>query len=291
MKKILLLVLAVVALSGCISGPEEKLNETEIKHLMVDSAQNLETYRFQLENKQNVELVNLSDTNKTKPTIVSITSSGHGAVNLTGRALMVTTTTTATPEGENSSTTETESYFINDTMYIKLDGNWTMLSLPATEDIWNKQNMVKHQAELLNASKLSLLGSEKLDGEDCYKIKVVPDMYTFAQVLSEQMGSAMPVAFMNMSQLFRESEISWTSWVTKEGHILKKTETEVKLTITPEIMGMPVEAIGNFEMRMDMRATVLFQDFNKEIKIELPEEAKKASPYPIFAFPLTPVAT
>ncbi|OPY47523.1 MAG: hypothetical protein A4E47_00243 [Methanosaeta sp. PtaU1.Bin028] len=283
-------VVIAVALSGCMEkAPSEALNSTQIKSLLLDSTEKLNSYQFEIETSQESSFVNLSG-NESKTERVTVTSNGKGSVDLEGKYLQMVMTTLARPEGdpENETSTESESYFVNDTIYMKMNGNWTKLALPDAEGLWDRQNMIKNQAALLNTSELEMLGSEKIDGADCYKIKVVPDMRTYASVLSEQMGSSMPLMFLNISALFNQSEMTWTAWVTADEKYLKKIDIKMKMSITPELMNLPLEALGKFRIDSDTVSTTTFGEYNKPVKSELPEEALNLS---IPAMMITPSAT
>ncbi|MBN1324331.1 MAG: hypothetical protein JW986_10115 [Methanotrichaceae archaeon] len=284
-KTLFVLALAAVAMAGCIGGPgEEQINATELKQMMVDSVKVLETYRFTMDVEQKMDFINHSS-NETNASRVEISSRGEGTVNLPARELMVSTTNTVVPVDDPttpSQTEESKTFIINDTMYMLIQGNWTKLSIPNADLIWSQQNMVQNQVAMMNSSQVKLLGSEKVDGADCYMIEVVPEMSTFSSILSEQLGSSMPVAFMNMSKLFDQSELSWTAWVTKEDHFVKKSDLTMVMTLTPDILGLSADVVGDFEMNIETKATISYADFNKDVLVTLPEEALGASPLPLY---------
>jgi len=294
MKRIILaLALVAVAFCGCMEkGPvSEELNATQIKQLMISSVENQNTYRISLSTEQKLDIINQSDIEE-EPVKILITSSGTGAIDVDARAMSMEMTNTAVPENdkENQTSTTMEMYFINDTIYMKLDDNWTKLMMPSPDDIWERQNLVKNQVELLSNSELTYEGMESIDGEECYKLKVVPDMKTYATMLSEQLGSSIPVAFMNLSLLYESTEMEETVWITKDDSFLKKSDVNMKLDITPEIMNLPPEVVGNITMNIDMTASMLFSDFNEPVDIVLPEEAKTATTLPVMPTAVTGTA-
>ncbi|NYT01239.1 MAG: hypothetical protein GKC10_00530 [Methanosarcinales archaeon] len=286
MKRIILaLALVAVAFCGCMEkGPApggEELNATQIKQLMVSSVENQNSYRFSLDTEQTLEIINQSDLQE-EPVKILITSSGKGAIDVDARAMSMEMNNTAVPENdrENQTSTTMEMFFINDSIYMKLDDNWTKLMMPSPDEIWERQNMVKNQVELLNNSELTFEGMESIDGEECYRLTVVPDMSAYATILSEQLGSSIPLAFMNITQLYESTEMEETVWLTRETNFLKKSDVKMNLAITPEIMNLPPELVGNITMNIDMTATMLFSDFNQPMDIVLPEEARTAAEMP-----------
>ncbi|HSD57027.1 MAG TPA: DUF6612 family protein [Methanotrichaceae archaeon] len=297
MKRLLLIfALVAVAFSGCMEREPsteqpgaEQPSADEIKALMIDSVNNLDSYKFDTESTQQVEVFNRSTEDGNVSTI-TVTSVGEGAVDLAGRAMGMVQSLNIESENNNATSGKSETYILNDTLYLSADGNWTSLKLPNADLIWDRQNMVKNQAELLNNSKIELLGSENVDGQDTYKVKVVPDMETYSAVLSEQVGSILPVAALNLTEIYRNSSTEWTSWITKDAHLLKKNEIRMNLTVTPEIMGMPENEVGDFEMRINAVATTIFSDFNQPVEIILPEGAKNATVMTLLPAPVNPQA-
>jgi len=140
------------------------------------------------------------------------------------------------------------------------------------EETWYQQNQVKNQVELLNASKIQIVGSEKVDGKDAFKVWVVLDTETFTMILSQQMGS-MPFYAMNMTELIEDSEMESTTWVAKESGLPLKNRVILKLTLTSDMMGIPVDEMGDLEMVVDSDSTVIYSGYNEAVVIEIPEEA------------------
>jgi len=272
-KMLLLLALAIAAFSGCV---EEEPSAEDLKLMMVASVETADTYRFSMEMNQIMSVVNHSETNETLQTMTFTTqSSGVGAIDMLAPAMNTVMDTTTSSELSEPVTQEIEMYMISDTIYTKIEGNWTkMEGLPM--DSWDKQNIMKSQMELFNSSEFELIGSEKVNGEDSYKLKIVPDMETFSTIVGEQMGSMMPVQFTNITEIFEESEMKQTIWLSKESKLPLKAELDMKMKLTPELMGLPREMVGDVEMDLESSATVLYYDYNEPVEIELPPEAASA---------------
>jgi hypothetical protein len=273
MKKLLLLLaLMVVAFSGCV---EEKPSAEELKAMMIESVEDVKTAAFTMDTDQTIKVTNHSETNKTlRTTTFETRSVGEGALNVTDRAMKMTTTYTTSSEETGETVSELVMYMKGDTMYTNVDGNWTkMPGMP--EDMWDQQNQVRTQAELLNSSEIELVGSEKVNGEETYKVKVVPDMETFTMILNQQMGS-MPLYTMNMTEIFKESKMEWTTWISKESHLPLKNQVALDLTLTVDMMGLPVGEIGDVEMEIKSDSTIVYSNYNEPVVIEVPEEAMAA---------------
>lgn len=273
MKKLLmLLALMIVAFSGCV---EEKPGPEELKAMMIESVEKVETVTFNTDTDQTINVINNSETNRTLRTMTFETRSvGDGVLNVTDRAMRMTMTTTAISEDSGDIVSEMEAYMKGDTMYTKVDGNWTkMPGMP--EEMWDQQNQVKSQAELLNASEIELVGSEKVNGEDAYKVNVVPDMETFTAILNQQIGS-MPFYIMNMTEIFEETDMGWTTWISKGSHLPLKTQVALEMAITADMMGLPAGEMGEIEMEIESDSTVVYSNYNEPVVIEVPQEALAA---------------
>lgn len=293
MKRLLLiLALIAVAFSGCTEkGPSAKEpTPGEIKTLMIDSVANLSSYKFNIESAQQIDVTNRSIKDGNVSTIKVMTV-GNGAVNLTGRAMGVVQSLNIISDNNNTTSGRSETYILNDTIYMSMDGNWTALKLPDADLIWIRQNIVMNQAELINNSQIELVGSEVVNGQDAYKVKVVPSMNTYAAVLSEQVGSILPVAALNITEVYKNSSLNWVSWITKDTHLLEKNEIQMGLVVTPETIGMKANETGDFEMHVNTDATTTFSSFNQPVNIVLPEEAKNAKVMAVLPAPSTPQAT
>jgi len=269
----------VVALSGCMeNGP----SAAEIKKSMADSVSNVNQYTFEMNSSQNIEVLNRS-ANVTNTSVVKILSSSQGAIDLAGREMMVTSLMEIQSDAQSAvPPVSTETYFLNDTVYMRLDNNWTMLKVPDPESIWASQNMAAQQVALLNISQLEVTGSENVDGQDCYNVKVTPDINAYAAVLSEQMGSSMPLAYMNLTELYERGTVDWTSWISKDGSLLKKNDIRMSLAITPETLGLTNES-GDFQMNVDLQTQTLFRNYNQPVSIVLPEDARGATALPVIS--------
>ena len=273
MNKKPLIYLMIFLIMTTLSASGSQTAEDKLKMDMVNSAKNLNSYNFSLESSQNIIITNPSANNTS---IVIITSFGKGSVNLTGKEMSVISTINASSNSsKNATPVQAETYFINDTIYSKADNNWTRLLMPNSSELWNQQNMVKQQAEMLNDSNIVSAGLDTVNGQNCYKIKVIPNETVYAAILSQQMGSSLPLADMNLTELFKNSTMEWTSWITRDTNHLAKNDIKMAFTITPEIIGLsPV--VANFEMKVNLQAKMLFRDFDKPMNITLPDNATNA---------------
>ena len=91
-------------------------------------------------------------------------------------------------------------------------------------------------------------------------------------ILGQQMGS-MPFYAMNMTDLFEDSEMEWTTWISKESQLPLKNHVFMKYITTADTMGLPASDFGDVEMEIESDSTVVYSSYNVAVDIEVPEEA------------------
>ncbi len=270
-----ILLCSFTAFSQTNSTALEEINASNLQSLVVDASSNLESYRFSMDMEQNIELVNLSSGEIQK---LFTRSFGFGSVNMTDRSLKLVMASLAYAKGDedNSTAIALEEYLQNDTLFLMVDGNWTSMKMPAVADAWSQQNNMAQQVNMFNQSNLSLIGSEIVDGQDCYKIRADIDMGSFADQLSGQVASYMPMDAINYTDLFRNMSLNVSYWITRDTHLLKRTDVAERLIVTPQSLGIPAKGPESQEMSLNSTVSVLFGSFNETVEIIIPAEARKA---------------
>jgi hypothetical protein len=177
----------------------------------------------------------------------------------------------------NASAVALEEYLLNNTIYLKLDGNWTVLRLPAAAEAWSQQNTMEQQVNMLNQSDLTLMGAETVEGQNCYKVRAKIDMLAYTGQLSSEVASYLPMTSANSTDLFRNMTLDVYYWITKDAHLLKKTVVHEVINVTPQSLGL--QATGQ-EIRVNSTTTMIFEGFNESVNIVLPSVAGRAQPFP-----------
>jgi hypothetical protein len=276
----LALLLCCPAALGQTNSTFDELMTSALQALVVDSSARLESYSFSLEMEQKIDLVNLTSGDAQR---LYTRSLGYGMANMTDHALKLSmaSLTYAKGDEDNTSAIALEEYLINDTIYMKMDGNWTAIKMPGVADAWSAQNAMTRQLKMFNQSRLSLIGSEMVEGQNCYKVRAEMDMSTVADQLAKETSSLVPMPSMNYSELFRNMSLDVYYWIGKDTHLLKKTDVLEIFTVAPQSLGLPANESGALEMRINAKVSMLFEDFNESVNIKLPAEAKNAPPFPM----------
>lgn len=299
MEKNYLLLLIALTLSLAVIASAERTNNsggdlnytntTTLKELVKESEKNLETYRFTLTQDQNIAITKLPAGNITYQT--KILTLGAGGVNLTSKALKTVSTSLSIPIGqeENATTATTELYFLNDTIYRNVNGNRTVLNLTFPENIWTGQNKLEQSSDLINSSKVKLLGTEAINDVGYYVIEVTPDSSALSALVSRQLGSnfskSLPTNIsvglgsniygstlaLNLSALLNSTRLRYVIWITEDSHLPIMEYVQMNMILTPDMISLPSSA--NLKMIIDSVTTVIFSGFNQTVNIALPKEA------------------
>lgn len=265
--------------AGNISAPAGNMSTTALKELIAESERNLESYRFTLSQDQRIEIINISEINAIHQ--VRQLTIGSGAFNLTEKTAKVVTASLYYPVGqeENSTAIATEVYVLNDTLYNKIDGNWTAVKLSPPGGILASQNRLNRSIGVTNASEVRLLGTVIEDGEGFYVVEVTPNSSAVSSLIREELGTSFPLAPMNLSSLFNSIQLRYILWISVNNHIPSAEYVQTNMTLTPGMIGPTGK--GNTEMHIDSVTMLRFSGFNKSVSIVLPEKAKQARILPL----------
>ena len=257
---------------------------TILRELVVASSDDLKSYTFSMEMEQDMMLENLSSGQSQQ---VQTRSIGFGLVNVTDQALkLVMASLTYIPGDEGNSTAlALEEYLQNDTIYMKMDGNWTAMELSGLGDVWSQQNSLDQQIDMLNQSRLTLVGSEMVGDEDCYKVRAEIDIASYADPLSQEVASIVPFIPLNFSDLFRNMTMEVHYWISKESQLLKRADMFETLYMTPQSLGLQSSEEENMAVRMSSTTSVVFDGFNESVNIVLPPEASAAQLFNMSSYP------
>lgn len=165
-----------------------------------------------------------------------------------------------------------EMYLIGDWAYMIMDmpdippevvGTWFKLQIPedALEDMWEQEDITNPQVSLLiGVSEVEFLGTETVNGVECYVLSVTPDVEKFWEFVLMQPGMEDEVSGIDPEEIF--SDISFIYWIAKDTYFIAKSTADMAMTLE--------EATGNLVM------TVLMYDINEPVTIELSPEAEAA---------------
>jgi hypothetical protein len=170
-------------------------------------------------------------------------------------------------------------YMVEGWMYIKvvLPGGgeqWSKMKMPDILSA-NQSELAKQADFLKTAQKVTLLGSEKVDGVDCYILQIDPDMQKIKDWLSSQ-NSGLDLSTMN-SQSYKS--YTFKQWISQDDFLPIKVIQDMTVEILPGANG---STGSDFEKESySIHAEGKFYDHNKPVTIELPPEAQNARELPL----------
>lgn len=164
---------------------------------------------------------------------------------------------------DESLSKETEEYCIDDMWYGKTvthvgAGPWRKHAIPADyiTGYWEENNEVERQMRLLEGSEIESLGSEQVNGVECWVIKVIPDLENFWEL--EGMAVLPPP---NLEESVKN--ISVRQWFAKDTYYLMRAEREWTFQMVEFLQQMSWKEVE-------------FSHYNEPVSIVLPPEAEEA---------------
>ncbi|HPS91646.1 MAG TPA: hypothetical protein PKV33_05780 [Methanothrix sp.] len=304
MKRLLLVIaLIAVALSGCTekSPSVAEKSPEQLKTLSVAAAENLTAYSIKSSMTQTLKLESGSNATAEKSTTITETADTLAVVNLSSLQAHATGSTKNQMEmagqPSNSSTTKADVYQIGNSTYVNDEsGNWTHLADPRSkEEVWgpDRNNQVKAIAATFNLSTTEDLGSESINGEDAYKLKIVTGSGDQTNLQNAAFAIAakitqypMYLPSVNRTELNETGKIEKTIWISKKSYLPVKYQSRMSFSMRPEIIGgldpstsqmkMFNQSIQLGEISVSIETEDLYYDFDKPTEITLPEQALSA---------------
>lgn len=249
-------IISVLIFSCCIGEqkgvlPKEEvsppigLTAEQIRDKSVEAMDNVHSYAFDMGIKMSVE---------EGQGVTAMDMTGNGRVDIKNKRMY-----SKIDVGMLGMTMSTETYLIDNMQYIMLPTmGWVKNETEA--DIWETQDFVKSQRDLMKDIEVKLCGSENVNGVDCYILEMKPDKDEILQLLGQQMGDISGISSTEMSEMIKSIELK--EWIAKDTFLVRRTVTD-----------MQMETEGK---TLNIEVTLNVYDYNKAMNIELPEEAKNA---------------
>lgn len=275
--KILIMLLAIFAASLVVSAQETNIQQ--LKKTTENSANNLTSYTY---SRSAESMLIYSNNTLRKEYDASKTTNGKvDLVNMKGWW------------GSNLTDEETgdvlswEGYFINGSEYWKEGMNWTQLKVNDSAQVLQAYNEIPGQVNLIKYSNMKIMGMEKMQGEDYYKItgSPIPSIYsgmTGLQLLAAYFPSpfALPDKLKNgtldisNTSLINNSRITLTAWISKNDSTLRRLDINSSQTITPKILNI---SSPDFKIMSTINESTVYSNFGSPAKIVLPKDAQNES--------------
>ncbi len=275
--KLLLMFIAVLVASVVVSAQEASIQQ--LKQTMEKSAENLTTYAYS--RSAEAKLLYTNDSIYKEYDAVKVTD---GKVDLANQSGWWNSKLT---DEENGNILTWEGYFVNGSEYWKEGKNWTKLTVNNTSQVLQAYNELPGQVNLIKYSDTKIVGIERMQGEDYYKITCSPIKSIYTGIIGLQLLAAyFPSPFplpdklkngtldIGNTELMNNSRIVLTAWISKNDSILRRLDINSSLTITPKTL---IISSPDFSIMSTMNESSVYSSFGSPVAIVLPKEAQSAS--------------
>jgi hypothetical protein len=250
--------------------------------LMASSLRNIESYCY----SGNYETcATFQSNNQAVAQDSSSCEEEEGYLDLKDQACKLTTKSTRANVDGGATKREIETYLIDDALYICDNNEWTKLAVINSARAIEERDQLKIMTNMIVGSKIEQVDSVQMNGENCYKLRFVPDIQVSQKILASQALSAcsvspvtIPDASMDLADddnLLKDGKMIWTAWISAEDHLLIRVESEMELSLTPESLHPPQE-VQDLRVEMTSKKKMTFSDFGLKKLFVLPDEAKHA---------------
>jgi len=276
MKRIALLGVLILALiaSLLVGCADKELTQEDIEQLVNDvlvANADVETVKFDLNTTTKMEVIG-----GPQPDGATMVGEGTGAIDSTNREMQIIMDMDVDVPGKERQSMPMESYLVDGWMHIKVSveekgAQWVKMQLP--DEMWDSQSQISQQIEFLKTAKeVNFLGSEDVNGTNCYVVEIVPSTEALNKMLSQiQMPDIEGADLSQFSFADMIKEMSFKQWIAQDGYLIIKSETHVVMEISPEDVGASAEEFQ--KITSDQSTVMVFYGYNEPVSIELPAEA------------------
>jgi hypothetical protein len=278
-RKILLLSLALVlpfALLGC-AEEEETLTSEQIDQIVIGAANAVaeaQTYKFDMDMFMTMAVVGGTD-----PGTMTVGANATGVIDSVNQEMETIMDMVMSVAEEDEQQMGMEMYVVDEWLYMKMSipeigEEWVKMEL--TPAMWQTQQQIEQTMDLLqSATEVKFLGSEAVDGVQCYVFDIIPDMEELAEYLGQQqsmLGVGLDIE--SLAELFANMSVSIREWVAQDSLFLTKSTADFLIEVTPADVGAAPEDFD--KMTMDLSTVMMVYGYNQPVSIELPAEALEA---------------
>ena len=273
----LVIMLAILATATIVSAQEVSVDQ--LKQMMEKSAGNLTTYTYLRSAESDLRYSNSSL--KTEFNAYKATDGKVDLLNKTGWWSSKLT------DEESRKVLTWDGFFVNGSEYWKEGQNWTKFTVNDTARIMQDYNEIPGQVNLMMFSNMKIVGSEKFQGQDSYKLVGSPKESIYDGMVGLQLLAAyFPAPFqlpaklknrtlnINSTSLMKNSHIVLTAWVSKDKSLLERLDINSSMAITPKILNI---SSPDFRIESTINESTVYSNFGSPLKIELPKEAQNTS--------------
>lgn len=275
--QLLVMLFAILAAATIVSAQEVSVGQ--LKQMMEKSAGNLTSYTYTRSGESDIRYSNAS-----LKTEFDAYKTTDGKVDLVNKAGSWNSKLT---DEETRESLTWDGYFLNGSEYWKEGQNWTKFTANDTARTMQDYNEIPGQVNLIMLSNMKIVGSEKFQGQDSYKLVGSPIGSIYDGIIGLQLLAAyFPAPFplpdklknrtldINSTSLMNNSDIVLTAWVSMDKSMLERLDINSSLTITPKILNI---SSPDFRIESNINESTVYSNFGSPVTIQLPKEAQNLS--------------
>ena len=209
---------------------------------------------------------------------MTIQQTATGSVDITNKQVATNANVVLQIPGQAQQNATAEIYILNGWIYTGTTPTvgteqWSKMAL--TDEMWSAESQISSMSDFLtNHINLELVGTEIVNGVDCYIFSINPDMKSLISWIEGQMQSEQANVNLNdadFSQMLKDFTVK--EWVAKDSYLPIKQQIGVTLNI-PSIQ--TTSSTPGTPMSMYMNATLTYSDYGQHVNVQLPPEALNA---------------
>jgi len=279
LKRGISLLLVIFMLMGCIGlvacGEKQSVTTEEIVARVIETLDEINTCHFDVDTTASSTVKFEGDEFETATNMNS-----SGVLDQENTRMQMDSAMNMEVPGEGEMAAEMEVYVLGGTSYM-------MIKKPGTDSTWMRSNIltvklrqisqIEYQEVYLNASEVTVTGSETVGGIDCYVLQVTPNIEQTIEYLwplsiyqlypaEIMLGWEQPAAY-GASPMEMLRDYSVKQWIAKDTYFIVKAEIDIDYRMV---------MIGGSEVETHIATRLFYDSYNQPVSIELPEEADNA---------------
>ena len=274
-----------IAIGNVVRSVEVVIDTQSIVEKALDASQEVKTCTFNMTMKINTRIES-ADSSK----VMRIKLDGVFDVDNVAKKMKAVIYITMEELGVELKQAVMELYVLGDKQYTKSDepgapSYWQVEEL--SSGTWESMHYWEHHVDLLQKSEIELLGTEKVNGIDCYAMQLSPDMAEFLKMMlaEQQLGQQFSEEEIDILTTLLSSffvafmDISAKEWIDKDTYLPRKTEMIMDIHISPdEFMKLGLIILAGYEFTLGTNINLVVESYNEPLSIVLPPEAQEAKP-------------
>ncbi|OKY78766.1 MAG: hypothetical protein BTN85_1266 [Candidatus Methanohalarchaeum thermophilum] len=254
--------LLLISLGCTTTDNQAEVSAGELESKVVSASSNVSSYEFVMNTDVSMAANGMN---------MTVSIGGDGVVSVEDKEMHFNMET-----GEN----EFEAYLVDGLLYENVEfGNtskWIKINLSENySDQWSSSNQLDQMRKLIESSDIEVVGTEEIDGTECYKVEVYPSLEEYWSILenTSSLGSSQQslTGELNVSAMEDAiEEFNATYWISKDSYLPQKTTLEMDMSINQEQL--------DINYNMSIISSVSFESYNQPVDVVLSEDAENAVP-------------